>query len=96
MKPSVIQQVFKQFGKSSQSGSRLELGPHLEAQIFVALGSDALNVQKIAAIEVHDEFVLAVTSKGEQFFFSYEDVTGIKIEKVDEKKLSGGAGFTRA
>lgn len=92
MKASVIQQICKQYGEAKQTGTKLEMAGY-EAQLFVSLGSDALSVAKIHLLETHEEYLSAQTQKGERFFFGYEDVTGLKLEKIDEKKSERSAGF---
>jgi len=93
MKPSVIQQILKQYGKAEGKGGELQIGANMEAHLIVAVGSEAITVQKVVSVEINDEFLAAMTFKGERFFFGHEDVIGIKIEKIDDKKSDRGAGF---
>ena len=93
MKASVIQQILKQYGKAEQKGAELHISAGMEAHLIVAVGSEAITVQKVTSLEIHDEFVVASTFKGEKFFFGHEDVTGLKLERIDEKKSDRGAGF---
>ena len=70
MKASVIQQILKQYGKAEQKGAELHISAGMEAHLIVAVGSEAITVQKVTSFEIHDEFVVASTFKGEKFFFS--------------------------
>ncbi len=93
MKPSAIQQILKQYGKAEAKGGVLTLDPTIEVHVIVAVGSEAMTVQKVVSLELSDDYLSAVTFKGERFCFGHDSVIGLKIEQIEEKKAERGAGF---
>ena len=78
-----------------KDGNAFVFPEELDANVFVALGQETLQIQRLSRVEVSTE-VLFLTHKGERFYFAAEQVVGFKFGAGEAAKHKlGGAGFTK-
>jgi hypothetical protein len=77
-------------GKSAAAGYILT--EDREAVCFLRGNADAVTIERLARIELRDDCCVLETSKGERYFFGYEDVLGLRM--IPEKK-ERAPGFGR-
>lgn len=92
--PLSIEKVLTSAPMVKKEGNAYSFPEELEAAAYVALGQDALQVQRISRIELSSE-VIFHTHKGERFYFAAEHIVGFKFGTVESKNKLGGAGFTK-
>lgn len=61
---------------------------------FVSAPGEVMQVGRLVKVEPHPHHVALETTKGERFFFAYEDVLGIRVSTAAAAK-ERGAGFSR-
>ena len=60
-----------------------------EVTVFIAAAGDVMPVERIARIDLKDKVLLLENVKHERYYFSYEDVLGVRL-------LSAASGRERA
>lgn len=77
-----------------KDGAAYVISEEVDANAFVSLGQETLQLQRLQRVEVSAEHLRFVTHKGEVFYFPPEQVVGFKFG-TPEKASRGSAGFSR-
>ncbi len=94
MKLDQLTEVFvKQVGARKEGNAYLVPGD-ADASIFVALEGETLSISKISRLEIEGSLVSVETSKHERYVVAAEDVRAVKIERGEQSRRGGSAGFS--
>lgn len=88
MKKDVIAKVLEAEGCKPQGGAHL-LPEEREASAFVRTGGDPLTLVRVTRIELHAEHVGLENARGERFFFAYDDLLGLRLNKLSAERAAG-------
>jgi hypothetical protein len=77
-----------------KDGNAYAFPEELDANVFVALGQEVLQIQRLSRVELSSEVVF-LTHKGERFYFASEQVVGFRFGAPENRHKPGGAGFTK-
>ncbi|HEY7956751.1 MAG TPA: hypothetical protein VII38_15715 [Polyangia bacterium] len=77
-----------------KDGAAYLLPEELDANVFVALGQEVLQVARLSRVEPGGDVVVLVTQKGERFYFPPEQIIGIRFG-APQRPSRGSAGFSR-
>jgi hypothetical protein len=75
-----------------KDGAAYLLTEELDANLFVTLGHEVLQIPKVARIEVAADSLQVTTHKGERYYFVPEQFAGLRMGG-DQKANRGSAGF---
>lgn len=94
MRTEQIEKVLQSETGVKKTGAGYEIGDELELSVILAVGNEALTVQRVRKISVSAELLVIETHKGERVYLGGQDeVRALKFGAVDAQKLRG-AGFT--
>ena len=65
-----------------------------EATIFIASPGDVFPIERVSRVELRDKLILLENTKRERFYFSYEDVLGMRLV-ASAAARERAAGFGR-
>ena len=91
MTHKALSEILTKYGDARQSGSRVEIPPRLEVTLYAALGDESLVIDKVRAVELEAEYIVATNSRMERFVVLYEDVRALRIGAGS----AGAAGYER-
>jgi hypothetical protein len=77
-----------------KDGNAYAFPEELDANVFIALGQEVLQIQRLSRVELSSEVVFH-THKGERFYFAAEQVVGFRFGAPEARHKPGGAGFTK-
>jgi hypothetical protein len=89
-----IEKVLSSVPLVKKDGSAWIFPEEVEANAYISLGQEALQVARISRIEIGSE-VIFLTHKGERYYFTAEQVVGFKFGGAESRHKLGGAGFTK-
>ena len=91
MTHKALSEILSKYGDARQTGARMEIPPRVEATFYAALGDEGLVIDKVRSVELETEFLVATTSRNEQFVVLYEDVRAVRFGNSS----AGAAGYDR-
>jgi hypothetical protein len=92
--PLPIEKILSSAPAVKKDGNAFVFPEELDANVFIALGQEVLQIQRLSRVEVSAE-VSFLTHKGERFYFGPDQVVGFKFGAPEAKHKPGGAGFTK-
>ena len=92
--PLPIDKILQSAPQVKKDGNAFVFSEEQDANVFVALGQEVLQIQRLARVELSSEVVFQ-THKGERFYFGVDQVVGFRFGAPESKHKLGGAGFTK-
>jgi hypothetical protein len=93
--PLPIDKILASTPSVKKDGHSFVIPEETDATAFIALGQEVLQIPRIARIDLSAEIVFH-THKGERFYFTVEQVVGLRFGGADAKNRHAGAGFSKA
>jgi hypothetical protein len=76
-----------------KDGAAYILSEELDANVFVALGQEILQIPKLGRVEVGADALVLITHKGDRFFCMPDQVVGLRLGGPESKNKHASAGF---
>jgi hypothetical protein len=76
-----------------RDGADYLVAEELDAQIFISLGHEVLQIPRLQRVTLGQEVVTMATHTGERFYFPPEQIVGLKFGGKEAKAARTGAGF---
>jgi hypothetical protein len=93
--PLPIEKVLSSAPAVKKDGNAFVFPEELDANVFIALGQEVLQIQRLSRVELSSEVVFQ-THKGERFYFGLDQVVGFRFGAPESRgKPAGAAGFTK-
>ena len=93
--PLPIEKILSSAPLVKKDGNAFVFPEELDANIYVALGQEALQINRVSRLELTTEVAIQ-THKGERFYFSADQVVGFRFGASESARHKpGGAGFTK-
>ena len=89
-----IEKVLTTAPMVKKDGNGYVFPEEVEANAYISLGQETLQIARISRIEIGSEVVF-LTHKGERYYFSGDQVVGFKFGGAESRHKLGGAGFTK-
>jgi hypothetical protein len=93
MKADHLNEIFVKHLGARKDGPALLVPESAEATVFVGLEGETLAIVRISRVETSDTLVMIDTAKGERFVVAAEDVRAVKIDRSENARRGGSAGF---
>ena len=90
-----IEKILASVPHIKKDGSVYVIPEEVDANAYIALGQEVLQIARLARVELSSEVMLQ-THKGERFYFGAEQVVGFRFGSGENKNKIGGAGFTKS
>src|SRR4051812_40155177 len=78
-----------------KDGAAYVVPEELDANVFIALGQEVLQIPRLARVGVGGDKLTLTTHKGERFFTPHDQVAGLRIGGPEAKAGRSGAGFVK-
>jgi hypothetical protein len=88
-----LNKILDSFAGVKRDGAAYLVAEELDANIFIALGQEVLQVTRLSRIEVAADLVTLSNHKGERFYFPPDQVVGLRFGAPDAKASRSSAGF---
>jgi hypothetical protein len=75
-----------------KEGTAYLIAEEVDATVFISLGQETLQIQRLSRVELGSDHLRVTTHKGEVFFFPPEQVAGFKFG-APERASRPSAGF---
>jgi hypothetical protein len=92
--PFPIEKILTSAPAVKKDGNAFVFAEEHDANVFIALGHEVLQIQRLARVELSSEVVFQ-THKGERFYFGVDQVVGFRFGAPESRAKSGSAGFTK-
>jgi hypothetical protein len=79
MTKECIATVLESEGLGSSKEGRFTIPENREAVCLVEAPGDVVPIERLVAVELRDKFIVLQNAKHERFFFSYENVLGMRM-----------------
>ncbi len=89
MKSNILAEVLSKHGKGKKDGDTISISDTQSITLYASLGGEALMVSDVTSVELRDETLLAVTSKGDLYAIATEDIRALRVAKAADKKRTG-------
>jgi hypothetical protein len=89
-----VTKILESIPGAKKDGAGYQLPEELDANAFIQLGPEAMQIPRIARVELTDDLVILVTHKGERFFFPPDRLVGLKLGAPTAKTARLSAGFS--
>lgn len=77
-----------------KDGAAYAIAEEQDAQAFINLGQEVLQIPRLARVEITADLVTLSTHKGERFFFPPDLLVGLKLGASTSKSPRSNAGFS--
>jgi hypothetical protein len=88
MTQKALSEILTKQGGAAARGSRIEVPPAAELTLFAALADEALLVERVRAVDLETEYLVAHTARNERFILLYEDLRAVRFATAH-----AGAGY---
>jgi hypothetical protein len=92
--PLPIDKILQGTPLVKKDGNAYVLPEEIDATAYVTMGHEVLQIPRLMRIELSSEVVFH-THKGERFYFSVEQVVGLRFGGPESRNKQGGAGFMK-
>lgn len=93
--PIAIEKILASAPLVKKDGNAFVFPEELDANIYIALGQEALQINRVSRLELSTEVAIQ-THKGERFYFAADQVLGFRFGAAETARHKpGGAGFTK-
>jgi hypothetical protein len=89
-----VTKILESIPGAKKEGAGFQLPEELDANAFIQVGQEAMQITRIARVEVTDDLVTILTHKGERFFFPPDRLVGLKLGAPTAKATRSSAGFS--
>ena len=72
---------------------RFVLGEELDANAYIALGQEVMQIPRLARVEISGDVVTLTTHKSERFYFPPEQIVGLRLGGGEARASRSSAGF---
>ena len=76
-----------------KDGSAFILSEELDANAYVALGQEVLQIPRLARVDIAGDVVTLLTFKNERFYFPPEQIVGLRLGGTEAHRGRLQAGF---
>jgi hypothetical protein len=76
-----------------KDGTAWLLPEELDANAYVALGVEVLQIPRLSRVDITGDVVTLLTSKNERFYFPPEQIVGLRLGGTDAHRGRSLAGF---
>lgn len=81
----VLTDVLLKYGQAQRDGDLVRLSRDVEVNIFVNVGDQTLNINRIDSVERMSEILVFTTQRHERYIVSHEDVRAVHIKAPGAK-----------
>ncbi len=89
MKSNTLAEILSKHGQGTQEDKKIVIPEEQSITLYASLGGEALMVADVRSVELTDETILAVTSKGDLFAIATEDIRAMRVGPQANKKRTG-------
>jgi hypothetical protein len=79
MTHKALSEILARQAGGTSKGNRLELPTAAELTLFAAFADEGLQVERVRAVELENEYVVVHTAKQERFVLLYEDIRAVRV-----------------
>lgn len=91
-----IHLILSSLTEAKKDGDSYLLGEECDAAAFVSLGREVLTITRVKSVRLGPELATLETHKGERFFFTLDQIVGMKLGSKEAGALRAQAGFSRS
>jgi len=75
----VLSKILAEHSACERKQDRFLVEEGTQLTLFVAVGSEALEVERVRELSLLDDWVMATTARGEQYHFAYDDLGAVRF-----------------
>lgn len=79
MKRQVLEDLLVRHGDAKADGDTLIIPDDTEASLYIAMGYEPFVVDRVSALKLEGEAVVAKTRRNERYLIAYEDLRAVRL-----------------